>query len=194
MKVSLHSRSKPWKIGSFTKNFRWGEYPNSLKRLHDAINVGFERKLKPVPRDVFRKRLSSAGFIDYIPVNFFLFNQNIDNTTYIAVDELVYQAITREHDRQFDRLVTFTLLLSEVGLWRGASPEQAQPSDWARYFVIDNLTKLEKWKPRDYSADKIESYLSRRENFEGNTRKISTNLSYFFNSGDLRGFSEEASC
>jgi hypothetical protein len=155
--------------------------------------VGFCRKLKPVLRETFRKRLIDAGFIDYIPANYFLFNQNIDDMTYIAVDELVYQAITREHDRQFDRLATFALLLSEVGLWRGASPEQAQPSDWARYFVIDNLSKLEKWSQEDYSADRIESYLSRKKNFEGNTRKISTNLSYFFNSGDLCGFSEDGS-
>ena len=191
MNTNEHSRNKPWKIGSFTKNFRWGEYPNTLRQLYEAINIGFSGSLKPVLRSDFRKRVAERDLIDLIPANFFVFNQMIDGNSYIAVDELIYQALTFPHSRQFDRLATFTLLLSEVGRWGGADPEQSQPSDWARFFVIDQLSKLIEWHPSDYSADEIEKYLSDKNNFEGNTRKISTNLSYFFNSGDLKGFSEE---
>lgn len=189
--ANVHNRDKPWKIGSFTKNFRWGEYPDSLQQLHKAINIGFEGSLKPVARTEFRRRLSKRNLIDYIPANFFVFNQIIDGNSYVAVDELIYQALSFPHGRQFDRLATFTLLLSEVGRWQGADPEQAQPSDWARFFVIDHLSNLEQWRRKDYSADKIEKYLQERRNFEGNTRKLSTNLSYFFNAGDLGGFADD---
>ncbi len=187
------NRQKPWRIGSFTKNFRWGEHPNSLKQLHVAINVGFAGELKPVQRSLFRERISDHNLIDYIPANFFVFNQVIGDESFIAVDELVYQSLTRPHNRQFDRLATFTLLLSEVGQWKGAGEGQDQPSDWARYFVTDQLSNLTAWKASDYSADKIETYLADMKNFEGNTRKLATNLSYFFNSGDLQGFPDERS-
>lgn len=65
-----HSRTKPWKIGSFTKNFGWGAQPGTLKRLYDAIKIGFQNELKPVERDVFRKRIKDNGYVDLIPVNF----------------------------------------------------------------------------------------------------------------------------
>jgi len=187
-----HSRTKPWRIGSFTKNFGWGEYKGTLKRIYDAIRIGFNNELKPVKRSDFRARIRSEGYVDLIPVNFFLFNQIIDGESYIIVDELVYQALSTEHSQQFDRLVTFALLLSEVGVWKGDfSPEQAQPSDWARYFVIDRLSPLPAWHNSDYSAKSIDSYLSGMKNFEGGTYKISRNLSYFFNSSNFYKLRDE---
>src|SRR5688572_469325 len=102
MTKNEHNRNKPWKIGSFTKNFRWGEYPNTLRQLHIAINAGFSNTLKPVKRSIFRKRIADLGLIDLIPANFFVFNQIIDAESYVVVDELVYQAIKFPHSRQFD--------------------------------------------------------------------------------------------
>jgi hypothetical protein len=132
--------------------------------------------------------LTDNGFIDYIPANFFVFNQVIGNTSYIAVDELAYQAVAFKHRPQFDKLALFALLLSEVGTWKGASPEQQNPSEWARFFVIDVLSKYESWSPALYTADSIESFLQRTPKFEGNTRKLSTNLSFIFNKAKLNEF------
>lgn len=183
-------RVKVWRIGSFTKNFRWGKEIDGLKRLYDAINVGFSGKLHPVLRSTFRDRLRKRGFIDYIPANFFVFNQNINGEDLIVVDELVYQAVKFDHTENFDRLAIFALLLSEAGKWKGATQEQENPSEWARFFVLEDLSQLEKWTPDLYSADRIESYLNGKKEFEGNTRKLATNLSYFFNKGNLSDLRE----
>lgn len=184
MAQSNKNRPTEWKIGSFTKNFAWGSAVG-LKRLHDAIRIGFGHELAPIPRHEFRSRIESAGFIDYIPVNFFLYNMNIGGVDHIVVDELVYQAIKFPHSRDFDTLALFSLLLSEVGAWAGAEPGQDNPSEWARYFVIDHLRDLPAWTADAYSADEIERFLESRPEFQSNTRKLATNLSYFFKRGHL---------
>ncbi|RCW28332.1 hypothetical protein DFR48_101343 [Ciceribacter lividus] len=186
-------RESPWRIGSFTKNFSWGSVDNGFKRLHHAINVGFKRDLKPVPRELFWERLERGGFVPHIPSNFFVFNGTIDRENYIFPDELVFKALSSEHDRSFDKLALFTLLLSEVGKWKGARSGQSQPSEWARYFILERLQGKDTWAPTHYSANEIEKFLSETNRFEGGsgTRKLATNLAYFFSLARLDQFAEE---
>lgn len=186
-------RERPWRIGSFTKNFSWGNPANGLKRLHKAINVGFANELKPIPRDVFWNRLEAAGFIPHIPSNFFLFNGIIDDINFIFPDELVFKALTSPHDRSFDKLAFFTLLLSEAGHWKGARSGQSQPSEWARYFLLEELPSTQTWEPAWYNADRIQDFLQNSPHFEGGagTRKLATNLAYFFSLAGIEKFKNE---
>lgn len=193
MKSNKPIRDKPWRIGSFTKNFSWGKPDKGFERLHLALNAGFGGELKPVPRQVFWERLEKEGFIPHVVCNFFVYNGIIQGESFIFPDELAFQALSRAHGRSFDKLTFFSLLLSEVGKWKGARAGQSQPSEWARYFILKELQRDQSWNSAQFSPDMIERFLSNNDNFEGETgtRKLATNLAYFFSLANLPKFTEE---
>lgn len=182
MNTNKPPREQPWRIGSFTKNFSWGPANDGFRRLYRALNIGFRDELLPVPRRLFWDRLEKAGFIPHIPSNFFVFNGIIHGESYIFPDELIFRSLSSPHDAGFDRLAFFTLLLSEVGKWKGSRPGQSQPSEWARYFFLERLSGQAHWAPAQYDADQIQDFLDTDNRFEGGagTRKLSTNLAYVF--------------
>lgn len=180
-------RTKVWNIGSFTKNFGWGKGKRGLERLHSALNVGYAGKLVPTQRDIFWRRLEEGGYVPHIPSNFFVFNKIIDNENYVIPDELAFNALTKEHDSDFDKLALFSLFLSETGKWKGAREGQEQPSEWARFYILEVLSKEATWKNSNFTAEKIEFFLNQSPEFKGQTgtHKLATNLSFLFVSGGL---------
>jgi hypothetical protein len=130
--------------GSFTKNFGWGK-DKGFKKLHDAVRLGFKNKPMPVSRQEWRKdsKLSSDDFL--IASNFFLCNLIRANQNYVAVDELVYQALTQPHSSAFDRLALFALNLSLVGRRIGSTNGVEFPIKWANEFVRERLWVSGRW-------------------------------------------------
>ena len=121
-----------WRPGSFTKNFSWGSESDGLRQLWEIIRIGFDNTVVNTPRDVFRERIASSHRAEYIPLNFFLFNEIVDNKSVLLADELVFQAINFKHSARFDKLALFAFNLSLVGTWKGAQPYQRRPAEWAR--------------------------------------------------------------
>lgn len=184
-------RPESWHTGSFTKNFKWGRKYPGLKRLYDAIRVGFDNQLIATPRDVFRQRLRDAKFRDFIPVNFFLYNRTENKNPLIVVDELAFKAITSDYDADFDKLAMFSLLLSDVGTWPTAKPDQNHPSEWARNYILDQSAIHEEWERIPLDANTIESYLTSNKRFVGqDARKLSTNLSFIFRKAKIADFDQ----
>jgi hypothetical protein len=178
-----------WRPGSFTKNFSWGTPELGLKRLHEMINIGFEGKLEDVSRSIFRDRVQSAGRPDYVALNFFLYNKVVNGVDYIVVDELVFQALTSEHSKRFDRLALFAFNFSYVGRWKGAEPFQQRPALWALHYIEDRVAKDFDWDTSKISADDIERFVRADRRYTGKTtRKLATNLNYLYTVGDLRSF------
>lgn len=174
----MDEKGLEWRPGSFSKNFSWGQAEGEgLVQLYRAIRLGFDGVIRPVERDVFRERVRTLHVPDLIPVNFFLFNYVEAGTNWIAVDELVFHALSRPHSQDFDKLAVFTLNLSMVGLWRGAQPFQRYPALWAKHFVTDVVHDDGGWRPELISADSIENFLASRMQFEADRpRKFATNL------------------
>lgn len=193
MNSNRRAREGPWRIGSFTKNFSWGPVESGLLKLHYSLNIGFKDELKPTPRKLFWERIERAGIIPHIPSNFFVFNGIINGESYVFPDELIFKALSSSHDEDFDKIGLFTLLLSEVGIWKGAKQGQSQPSEWARYFILENASKIKKWDTDLFSADRIEEFLTTDRRFEGGTgtRKLATNLAYFFNLSKIQEIPED---
>lgn len=182
-----------WYPGSFTKNFSWGPPANGLKRLHETIEVGFAGELRPAARSTFRQRMSGTGLPQYIPVNFFLFNKSIKGRDYIAVDELVFQALYSRPGERFDRLAQFAFIFSRVGIWKGATQGQRRPALWAFHYVRQRVSRELNWKTKGVSADDIESFISTSGLYTGQTtRKLATNLNYLFQIGGLKSIRPEA--
>jgi hypothetical protein len=180
---------REWRPGSFTKNYSWGKPEVGLRRLYEAIRVGFDGELREVSRQEFRERTSSLRRPDYIPVNFFLFNRPTRNVDYLVVDELVFQALTEEHSPAFDKLALLAFNLSLVGKWRGSEPYQRWPTLWSHYYVKDRVARELSWNTSKVDANDIERFVStdRRYQAEG-ARKLATNLSYLFQIGRLPEF------
>jgi len=94
----------------------------------------------------------------------------------MSIDELVLQAVTRDHSASFDRLALFSLNLSRVG--RGA-PE-ARPSLWANEFARESLWQDGGWrtsalaKPAmdDFFAERIEAQPAVRRKVRSNYRHL----------------------
>src|SRR5271166_4699013 len=151
-----------WSPGSFTKNFSWGQVKDKqgLKRLYDEIRLGFNGLRSDVPRSEFRLRVRNSTRPDYIPLNFFLFNQIIDGTDYVIFDELVFQALSFPHSKAFDLLALFAFNLSLVGVWRGATPAQRHPALWANAYIRERVAGPLNWDTGKINADDIESFIS----------------------------------
>ena len=174
-----------WRPGSFTKNFSWGE-ESGLKQLHDSIRVGFGGRLQNVSREEFRDRVAGKKRPAFIPINFFLFNKEIEGEDHLIVDELVFQAVTSRHSPRFDKLALFAFNFSYVGEWKGAQANQRRPALWAHRFVRDHVAGDMDWNFKRVSANEIETFVSndRRYLAEG-TRKLSTNLAHLYKIGRL---------
>ena len=79
-----------------------------------------------------------------IPINFFLHNRRGQ----LSVDELVIQAIKRDHSIVFDRLALFALHLNRVGGGRDKSSGKeivSRPALWANKFVRQSLWSQGTW-------------------------------------------------
>lgn len=179
-----------WRPGSFTKNYSWGQPSDGLKRLHESIRVGFDNAIQSVPRDVFRRRIAALGRPDFIPLNFFLLNAFSNGESFVVVDELVYQALTREHDSDFDALALLAFNNSYVGIWRGAFDWQSYPAAWAFYYITERLSQQLKWDVASVSADDIQRFVASNPRYTGETsRKLATNLAYMYKVGGLNRLS-----
>lgn len=181
-----------WRPGSFTKNFAWGKDAEGLRELHTVIRKGFGEKIEDVPREKFRERVSDIGARALIPINFFLFNKQIDGEDYLIVDELVFQALAWEHSKAFDRVALFAFLLSRVGIWHRASPDQARPAMWANAYVKEFVARKAKWNEKFIDVNSIEEFISNDPRYLGKTtRKLSTNLNYLLKIGDIQSFGQK---
>jgi hypothetical protein len=175
-----------WRPGSFTKNFSWGQPDNGLLRLHEAIRAGFDGKVEDVERAKFRERVRRIQRPDYIPLNFFLFNRTRDGIDYVVADELVYQALTFEHSRRFDKLALLTFNLSMAGKWKGAERYQSTPALWAKHYVSDRVNSELRWDTSQISADDIERFVLQDQRYIAQgARKLATNLAYLYRVGGL---------
>jgi hypothetical protein len=178
-----------WKPGSFTKNFSWGD--QGLLQLHEFIRLGFDGKVRDVPREVFRNRVSKTGRSDYIPINFFLFNKIIGGVDHLVADELVFQAITAPHTANFDHLALFALNFSYVGKWSGADVTQRRPALWAHHYIRDKVAKEYNWDVRRINARDIQSYVEGDPRYQAKSAgKLSTNLNYLYRIGHLSAFND----
>ena len=178
-----------WRPGSFTKNFAWGPPDDGFKRLHEIIRLGFADKLEDVRRSIFRNRVERAHRPDYIPINFFLFNKVIDGQDYIVADELVFQALSFDHSRDFDALGMFAFNYSFVGKWKGAEDYQSRPALWAHHYITDRVASVFNWNLSRVNADDIERFVRSDRRYHAKTaRKLATNLNYLYQIGQLSAF------
>jgi len=181
-----------WKPGSFTKNFSWGPPANGLLELYESIRIGFDGQMEDVPRDVFRQRVSQSGHSEYIPVNFFLFNKNKNGIDHLVADELVFQALTAPHTKNFDKLAIFALNFSYVGRWTGADAAQRRPALWANNYVSEKIANEYGWNTARISANDIERFVAGSPRYKAKSaRKLSTNLNYIYEIGHLSDFSSK---
>ena len=184
--------SEVWKPGSFTKNFSWGGDGTGLRELHTVIRLGFNDELKNVPRKLFRERVAKSGRPDLIPMNFFLFSHNDDGEDQIIADELVFQALSWEHNPSFDTVALFAFLFSYAGRWKGAKKEQRRPALWANAYVIQRFSNTTDQNESAYSADSIEEFLRNDRRYQAETtRKLATNFSYLLRIGRVSRFREK---
>lgn len=180
-----------WKPGSFTKNFSWGPPENGLLQLYECIRAGFAGEMVDVERAVFRQRVADSGRSDYIPINFFLFNQTRDGTDFLIADELVFQALMAPHSANFDRLALFALNFSYAGRWTGAESTQRRPALWAYHYVADRVATELKWDAARITASDIQKFIEGDARYKAKSaRKVSTNLKYLYQIGRLDAFSD----
>lgn len=168
--------------GSFSKNFSWGPRQQGLKKLHEAINLGFNGKLKAIKRDEFRKNVEDKidGSV-LIPLNFFLFNKKINGSDHVLVDELISQALNFPHSLEFDRLAAFCLTLSKTGSWKGSRSYQRYPAVWAKKLISTEIYDGETWNSQKLNSDFIEQFLKKNLVYKADSpRKFATNLNYIF--------------
>lgn len=178
-----------WKPGSFTKNFSWGKDTVGLIELYTVIREGFADRLEDVPRAVFRERIAESGRPDYIPMNFFLFNNTIDGEDYIVADELVFQALAWEHSPAFDRLALFAFLFSYAGRWKRAGGDQRRPALWANAYITERLAPVLRWNADLITADDIQTFVDGDPRYQAETsRKLATNLNYLLHIGRIQDF------
>ncbi len=172
--------ARNWRPGSFTKNFSWGKPGSGLGQLHRAIRIAFDGEPVDVERDVARERLRLADFNDFIPPNFFLLNKRNGRDLLVA-DELVLTALTRPADSDFDRLATFALNLSMVGIWEAARPYQRYPAEWAKHFVVSRVFENGYWHGERINAHEIADFISSNSSYRGVwASKAATNLNYIY--------------
>jgi hypothetical protein len=180
------AEAEDWRPGSFTKNFGWGDRRAGLSLLHRTIRVGFDGLEEDVPREVFRERTTKAGLIDYIPINFFLFNRPVAGVDHIIFDELVFQAVTGPHSPRFDKLALFAFNFSYVGRWTKADKTQRRPALWAFHYVRERVGEGFDWNVSGVSADDIERFVSSDPRYHAKTaRKLATNLNHLYQLGRL---------
>lgn len=180
-----------WKPGSFTKNFSWGKDTVGLIELYTVIREGFNDQLEDVPRMKFRERVAQSGRPDYIPMNFFLFNNTIDGEDFIVADELVFQALAWDHSPAFDRVALFAFLFSYAGKWKRAGNDQRRPALWANTYITERLAQVHKWNSNRITADDIQAFVDGDPRYHAETsRKLATNLNYLLHIGRIQDFAD----
>jgi hypothetical protein len=159
--------------GSFSKNFAW--HGTGLRKLHNAINLGFNNTLAPVSRDRWRKdsQIGDAA-LELIPVNFFLHNVR----GRVSVDELVFQAVTHPHSLRFDRLGLFAFHLNRVG---GPPNGIERPAMWANEFVREKLWQNDAWRSSELRDQVLDTFIEGRMNAQEDVRiKCRNNYRHLF--------------
>lgn len=167
----------PYAPGSFSKNFAW--HGEGLRKLHTTIRNGFHNTLLPIDRQSFRANSGVESGIVLIPINFFLHNSG----GCLSVDELVFQAIKRDHTLQFDRLSLFALNLNRVGGGdtRGEQDIVSRPAMWANEFVREILWSSGAWQTRALRDDRVDLFLAERLNAQKEVRvKCRSNYRHLF--------------
>lgn len=178
-----------WRPGSFTKNFSWGKDDAGLVELHTVIRAGFGDQLEDVPRKLFRERVAHIGRPDLVPINFFLFNRQINGEDYILADELVFQAMSWDHNPSFDKVALFAFLFSYAGKWKGANKDQRRAAMWANAYVVSRVAKELNWSADLISADDIQKFVDENPKYHADTsRKLATNLYYLLRIGRVQEF------
>lgn len=174
--------------GSFSKNFGWGQAPG-LTLLHRVINAIFNGQMDPVLRDTARETILSVATGDpLVPLNFFLYNQIIDDRDYVVPDQLVLEALATPHSQSFDRLAMSALNFSRVGTWKRARPWQAFPAPWARRFAVEEVWDGSAWDPHRITTERIETFMEGNMIYNGDTpHKFATNLYFLYNRSGLIG-------
>ena len=158
--------------GSFSKNFAW--HGTGLRKLHTTISSGFNDVLAPVDRRTFRVEAGVDGAIILIPINFFLHNRD----GHMSIDELVFQAIERDHSSRFDRLALFALNLNRVGRGRGIVP---RPAMWANEFVREQLWQEGTWRKSALQDASLDQFLTDRMRAQDDVRvKCRNNYRHMF--------------
>lgn len=176
-----------WVPGSFTKNFSWGPIGSGLRKLYDEIRLGFEDRESDIPREEFRAKVQGTGLPFQIPMNFFLFNKQVDGTDYVIFDELVFQATNFPHSPNFDRLALFAFNLSLAGVWSGATSAQRRPTLWANAYIRERVAAEFNWDAAKITADDIPQFVSNDPRYKAKTsRKLATNLNYLYRVGELK--------
>lgn len=172
--------------GSFSKNFGWGDGPG-LELLHKSINEIFSSGLEPIPREEARETISRIASGDpLVPLNFFLYHQIIDGVSCVVPDQLVLEALGKDHDRSFDLLGMSALNFSRVGTWKGARPFQSHPAPWARRFMVEEVWDGRTWDTTKMDADTIEIFLEGNMIYGAETpRKFATNLNFLYRHSGL---------
>lgn len=177
-----------WLPGSFTKNYSWGPKENGLRHLHEAIRVGFDGNFEDVRRDLFRARIAGLGRPDFIPINFFLFNEVRGGDNWLVADELVFQALNFPAGKRFDKLALFAFLFSYAGSWTGARRGQRRPALWAQNYVIDKVAGRN-WSTSEVTANDIQWFLDHDPRYQAEgSRKVATNLNWLLQNGRLSEF------
>ena len=164
--------------GSFSKNFAWRG--TGLRKLHTTVRNGFHGTLSPVGRQTFRSDAGVEGAIVLIPINFFLHNRDEQ----MSVDELVFQAIEREHSTRFDHLALFALNLSRVGGGRDPSSGRkivSRPAMWANEFARGLLWSGGKWQRSALQDASLDQFLTERMDAQHDVRvKCRNNYRHMF--------------
>ena len=164
--------------GSFSKNFAWRG--TGLRKLHRTIRNGFNEVLSPIDRQTFRSKAGIDSSIILIPLNFFLYNRDGK----MSVDELVFQAIERDHSRRFDRLALFALNLNRVGGGRDLRSKREivpRPAMWANEFVRERLWLKGKWEINALREDSLDQFLTDRMEAHHDVRiKCRSNYRHIF--------------
>ena len=170
--------SSAYPPGSFSKNFGW--HGTGMRKLHAAMVKGFGGALAPVQRQSFRSLAGLDSSLILIPINFFLHNHDFN----LSVDELVYQALGREHSKQFDHLALFALNLNRVGGghdMRSGREIPSRPAMWANEFVRERLWSGGTWHKGALQDASIDRFLAERMNAEKDVRvKCRNNYRHLF--------------
>ncbi|WP_209059745.1 HNH endonuclease [Paracoccus sp. R12_2] len=154
------------------------------------INAVFDGSLKPVPRDTAREIIGKIANGDpLVPLNFFLYNRVIGSESYIVPDQLVLEALARDHDESFDRLAMCAMNFSRVGVWDKARSYQSHPAPWARRFAVEEIWDGTRWDRSQITSDKIEHFFEGGAMIYGSDapRKFATNLHYLYQQSSLIG-------
>lgn len=161
--------------GSFTKEFGWNT--RDLQKLHGVIREGFANSTKPIIRSDWRK---NTGLNDHnrelIPLNFFLFSEIRDDDDYVLVDELVHDALSRSHDRNFDLLALFALHLGNNGNWRH---KDSGRTDWQNCFITKCAWQSSAWARGAFDNHVMMNFINTHvEATDGTKKKIKNNYHY----------------